>query len=276
MDSRQIGLIPYGDIQFYIPFSTQKNEFAMKWRDTSHDLDFEHESLFDPYAYIDLLNEKRVKEGLKELTYNTKLEKSAHLRAQVILKYNDFSFEGTKSGYSMSDSLTDVGYSNIVYGEFPMTGYYDAQELFDAFLEQPESSKFLLNKDYSEIGVSTFVGELEQCPVQVVVQHLAGYIPPTYTQEEIASWEDAANRLKAVQPGWAKLKEYNELYSERKTEVDRINEIIATRISRYEKIAARMKATQWLSAEEKAWVNEDGKLADEQSKLAQTLNALSQ
>ena len=272
MDSRHLGLISSSDIEYYIPFSKQPDRFASKWRDSSHDRDFEHSSLFDVVKYTELLNQERQKNGLKPLTYQPKLEQSARLRAEVMLKYDDFSFNAPKSGYDMTDAMRDVGYSNTVYGEFPMTGYYDAQELFDAFLAQPDSAKFLLNKDYEEIGVSTFVGQLNSCPVQVVVQHLAGYIPPNYSQAEVSGWRDGLSRLKEVQPGWQKLKEYKEFYDQHKDEVDRINEIINARISHFEKIVARMEANQWLTDEEKTWMKEDSTLADEQNQLAGKLN----
>lgn len=272
MDSRHLGLISREDIEYFIPYAKQATRFASKWRDTSHDRDFEHESLFDVNQYTALLNEEREKNGLEPLTYQTKLEKSARLRAEVMLKYDDFSFNAPKSGYDMTDAMRDVGYVNTVYGEFPMTGYYDAQELFDAFLEQPDSSEFLLNKDYEEIGVSTFIGELNGCPVQVVVQHLAGYIPPNYSEEEITSWRTALKRMQEIQPGWQKLTEYKEFYDQNKVDVDKMNEIIATRLSRFEKIVLRMEANQWLTEEEKNWMKEDTNLAEQQNELADKLN----
>ncbi len=273
MDSRQIGLISVQDVQFYIPYEKQENEFASRWRDSSHDFDMENESLFDVDEFVSLLNQKRRENGLSELKYQPKLERSAQYRAEVMLKYNELDSNAPHSGYSMKDAMNDAGYSNIVYGEFPMIGYYNAEELYDAFMEQPGASEFLLNKDYDEIGVSTFVGELNNCPVQVVVQHLAGYVPPDYSQSEISSWEDGLSRLEKIQPGWEQLKSYNELYSQYKSDIDRINEIIDIRISRFSQILQRMKSNQWLTEEEKRWVKEDTVLAEEQNRLAEKLNA---
>ncbi len=272
MDSRHLGLISTDDIQYFIPFAKQSNRFADNWRDSSHDRDFEHESLFDVMEYTELLNEERRNNGLEPLNYAVKLEKSAQLRAEVMLKYDDFSFNAPKSGYDMSDAMRDAEYVNTVYGEFPMTGYYDAQELFDAFLEQPNSSEFLLNKDYDEIGVSTFIGELNGCPVQVVVQHLAGYIPPNYSESEISSWREGLVRLQEVESGWQKLSEFKEFYDANKTDVDRMNEIIQIRLDRFGIIVSRMEANEWLTEEEKVWMKQDGALAEEQNVLAEKLN----
>src|SRR3989344_1538110 len=186
MDSRQLGLISYNDIEYYIPFEKQQKRFTDKWRDATHDLDTEFESLFDASEYVSLLNKERKKNNLDPLSYEPKLEQSARLRAEAMLKYDDFSFEAKKSGYNMEHAMNDVGYSNIIFGEFPMTGYYTAEELFKAFLERAGARDFLLKPDYDDIGVSTFVGSLNGCPVQVVVQHLAGYVPPNYGSGEIA------------------------------------------------------------------------------------------
>ncbi len=273
MDSRQIGLVSVQDVQFYIPYEKQENEFANRWRDSSHDFDTENESLFNVDDFVFLLNQKRRENDLSELKYQPKLERSAQYRAEVMLKYNEFDSDAPHSGYSMKDAMNDANYSNIVYGEFPMIGYYDAEELYDAFMEQPGASEFLLNKDYDEIGVSTFVGELNNCPVQVVVQHLAGYVPPDYSQSQISDWKDGLSRLRKIQPGWQQLKSYNDLYSQNKSDIDRINEILEIRITRFSQIIQRMETNQWLSEQEKSWVKEDASLAEEQNRLAERLNA---
>ncbi|KKQ38899.1 MAG: Signal peptidase I [Candidatus Roizmanbacteria bacterium GW2011_GWA2_37_7] len=272
MDSRQIGFVSIADILFYIPFEKQEEQYGLKWRDAGHDFDTEHESLFDIDLYLKLLNNERVQHDLDALNYQIKLEQSAKRRAETMLSYNEFDSKASKSGYTMKDAMNDVGYSNIVYGEFPMLGYYDAEELFDAFLEQPGARDFLLNEDYDEIGVSTFVGELNKCPVQVVVQHLAGYIPPNYGSGEIASFKEAIDRLKEIGPGWQRLTSYQEFYQQNKADVDRMNEIITIRISRFEQIEKQMEANKWLTKEQNQWIKDDEQLSQEQNQIADKLN----
>ncbi len=272
MDSREIGLVDSTDIEFYIPFSKQNERFGSLWRDPKNDLSTQHQSLFDVKEYVGYLNEERRKNNLPPLVYEPKLERSARLRAEAMLKYNDFSFEAKQSGYKMEQAMRDAGYSNTVFGEFPMTGYYDAKELFDAFVEQPRSATFLLNKDYDDIGVSTFVGELQGCPVQVVVQHLAGYVPPNYKGEEIQSWRDGLKNLESIKPGWAQIKEAEEFYQKHKTDIDRINELIDQRILRYKQVIKRMDANEWFSSEEKAWIADEEKIGKEQNEIAERIN----
>jgi signal peptidase I len=272
MDSRQIGLVSIEDVQFYIPYQKQPDTFGERWRDASADFEAEHSSLFNTKQFVELLNNARKKRNLSILTYEPLLEQSAKLRARTMLEYDEFDSEAPKSGYDMEDAMADVGYSNTVFGEFPLTGYYDAQELFDAFMEQPGAREFLFNERYEDIGVSTFVGELNGCPAQVVVQHLAGYVPPNYGKAEIAAWKDGLERLRSIQGGWQKLSEYDEFYSEHKVDVDRINEVIAIRIQRFEAIIIRLDANEWMTNEEKAWVAQDASLGEEQNSIAARLN----
>jgi signal peptidase I len=273
MDSRQIGLVSISDIEFYIPYKDQQERFKKNWRDTSSDLTTENSSLFDTKKYVNILNSLRRQNNLPLLRYEPRLERSAYLRAEAILKNNEYGSRSTSSKYSIEDALADASYSNIVYGEFPMFGYYDEQELYDVFMEQKEAKDFLLNKNYEDIGVSTFIGETNGCPVQIVVQHLAGYVPPNYTQLEKNNWRDALTNLRNVQNGWESLKNYDGFYEKNKLDVDRINEIISLRLQRIEQISNKINSNLWLSEEEKKWIEEDEVLGAQQNDLATKLNS---
>ena len=272
LDSRFLGEVTLDDIEFYLPYAEQVEEYGKNWRDTSKDHETAHESLFDVDQYVSLFNTQRLKSGVKPLQYQPKLTASAYKRAAIMLKYDDISFEATKSGYTMQKAFQDVGYSNITYGEFPIIGYYDAQELVDAFFERESSKNFLLGNDYQEIGVTTFVGEMHGCPVQIVVQHLAGYVPPNYSQATVNSWVELLNRLRSVQAGWSELKKNQDFYHNHRADVDRINEVIALRISRVQTVVNRMQSRQWLSEEEKTYLEKDVVLRNEQDGIAQRLN----
>lgn len=274
MDSRHVGLVSLKDVQFYIPYEDQKKQYQSKWRNASDDENSVATSNFQINDYLDLLNKERSKNQLKPLLLQSKLSASAQKRAQIMLEYDDLSFEATRSGYTMQKAMREVGYSNVVYGEFPIIGYYDAQELFDAFMENPNAKSFLLNENYEEIGVSTFVGKMNGCPVQVVVQHLAGYQPPNYKSTDINSWRNALNKLEDVKPGWESVKNSGDFYNEHKQDVDRINEIINLRISRIETIVRRIERNEWLTDEEKRFIEEDESLYEQQNRLADKLNTL--
>ncbi|MFH1535510.1 MAG: signal peptidase I [Patescibacteria group bacterium] len=274
-DSRQdLGFVDTKDIDHVIPFNNQKGVLDKNWRNTDKDFDEISKIKLDKNKYLELLNKKRVESGAKPLTYQSKLEASANARGKAILKYDDFSFEATRSGYTMEQSMADAGYSNITYGEAPTSGYYEAEELIENQFEFPETKKFLLYKDYQEIGIAEVEGELNGCPAQVIVQHFAGYIPPNYKQADIDSWKDVLSNLREIQPGWAKLKDYPNFYNNNKKDIDRINEIISTRTNIAQTVISRMEANQWLTQSEKQLIQQDIELSKEANSLSTKLNSL--
>lgn len=272
LDSRHIGLINYDDIQYYIPFNEQQTEFASRWRDTSNDEDSSFNSELDPEEFVRLLNERRTAIGKEPLALNPKLSQSAELRAKVMLEYNDLSFEASRSGYTIEDSFAEAGYSNVVYGEFPILGYYDAQELIDYFFEYNQAQDFLMRDDYQEIGISSFVGFLNGCPVQIVNQHLAGFVPPDYSAAEIEPWNELVRNLQTIREGWVRLKTTGSFYDENKADIDRINDVIRIRSANAKRIAERMEKNEWLTEAEKQLVEDEKVLFAEQNEIADRLN----
>ncbi len=272
-DSREFGFISYQDIKFVLPLDKQKGVLDKYYRNTSNDLSESSKIKLDEVRYIQLLNKEREKTGAKPLKYQPLLEKSAYKRGDVILKYDDFSFEATRSGYTMQRALNDVGYSNIVYAEEPVLGYYDSNDLLENQLQFPASKKFLLDKQYQEIGIAAVEGTLNGCPTQIIVQHLAGYVPPNYKPSDIEGWQEILNRLKEIQPSWLNLKNNSEFYNSRRKEVDRINDIISTRISNIEGIVATMNSNKWLSKQQIDYMYQDTTLSNEEEALAKKLNS---
>jgi len=272
-DSRyELGLISFQDINHVLPLTKQKGILDKNWRNTSDDLSDNSKIKLDPQEYLNLLNQKRKEANLKPLKYNPKLEKSAQLRAQSIIKFDDFSFEATRSGYTPKKAMDDAGYSNIVSGEVPLSGYYDAQELLDNYFEFASSKKFMLDKDYQDIGIAAIEGSINGCPSQVIVQHLGGYIPPNYSKDELKGWQDNLNNLKNIQSGWQSLKNQEKFYNDNKTDIDRINQIIDTRITNITTIINKMSSNKWLSKDEADYTYQDSKLYDEQQNIAKKLN----
>lgn len=273
-DSREIGFVELSAVNHVLPLKNQKDDLVKYWRDTEKDFDEASKIRLDKAKYLELLNEKRKEVGVIKLEYEPKLELSAKKRGEIVLMFNDFSFEATKSGYTMAKAMRDANYSNIIWNEGIIQGYYEADELIEYLFEFPDWKKNLLfHKQLQEIGIAEVEGKINGCPTQVIVQHFAGYVPPNYKKEVIDSWKMSLSRLKEIQPGWAKLKEYNEFYKKNKQDVDRINEIIALRIANISTIVARMEANQWLTASEEKLVEQDESLYDEQQAIATRLNS---
>jgi len=272
-DSREIGFAPITDIKFVIPFKKQVGNLDKNWHDATNDLEETVKIKLDKEKYLELLNEKRKEVGAKQLKYQPKLEKSAGKRGEVILKYDDFSFDATRSGYTMVKAMNDSGYSNIVWGESFDLGHYEAEELIENQFEFPDSKKFLLEKNYQEFGIAEVEGMLNGCPTQILVQHFAGYIPPNYDQADIESWEKSLNRLREILPSWENIRKSPHLYQDHPDKSERIIQVIQTRISRISAIVTRMRANQWLTNEEKRFTEDDQGLYNEQEELAKQLNS---
>ncbi|MGB9707217.1 MAG: signal peptidase I [Microgenomates group bacterium] len=272
-DSREIGFIEKSDVYYVLPLKDQKGDLVKYWRRTDKDFDDSAKIKLDKEKYLILLNEKRKEFKVRSLKYQKKLELSAQKRGEIILKFNDFSFEATRSGYTMEKAMYDSGYSNIVWGEIPVEGYYEAEELIENQFQFPEDKKFLTDWRFQEIGISEVEGEINNCPTQVIVLHFAGYVPPNYSKEVIDSWRQLLEDLKRIQPGWALLKNYEDFYQRNKNDVDRINDIINQRISMVSQIVSRMEANQWLTAQEKKYIEIDKKLSYEQDEIAERLNS---
>lgn len=270
VDSRNLGLIDDNDIKSYLHYYDQ-GYLKKRWRKSDKTQGL-NSSILDSNRFVDQLNAKRKANNVPELRYDQRLSRSAELRGNNILKFDDFSWEATRSGYTMAKAMADAGYYNIVYGEYPILGYYDAQELIDNIFEDSNGSKFLLNREYQDIGISTFIGELNGCPVQIVVQHLAGYIPPNYNKSDIEGWKNNLSRLREILPSWENIKNYSETYYSNRVKSDRLIEIIKLRILRIERIASRMESNQWLTSEEKVFVDQDKALYDEQVGISKELN----
>lgn len=273
-DSRHdVGLIDDKDIGFILPFDNQKGVWDKNFRDTSRDLDKSSKIHLDKAQYLEFLNSIRREAGLPALKYQQKLEKSASLRGVQILKHNDFSFEATKSGYTIDKAFTDAGYWNPIKGESQLSGYYSSDELIEGIKEFRKTEGIFSDKDIQEIGIAEVQGEINGCPTQVIVQHFAGYVPPNYPQSQVVAFKDVLANLKKISASWGSLKTNSQaFYAANKIDIDRINEIIAIRTRNLEPIVVKVSSDQWLSPADNEYMKEDERLSLEQSQVAERIN----
>lgn len=271
-DSREAGFFDISAITYALPYESQTGEVVKHWRDTKDDFSEQSRITVDKEKYVELLNIKRKEAGAKPLKYQEKLEESAKKRGEVILKFDDYSFEATRSGYTMQKAMRDVGYSNYLWGEAPVSGYFDADELIENQFEFPESKQFLLNAKYQDVGVAEVQQDVNGCPTHVVVQQFAGYVPPNYKKSDIDPWPAILSNLHDIQPGWSDAKNHDDYYQSHKADVDRINEIIVTRINIANSILGKMNSNQWLTDADERSIDQFNALAIEQNTIANRLN----
>jgi signal peptidase I len=266
-DSREIGYVLISDIQTILYYDEQ-NFLSDRWKNGNKSKDV-NVSMLSVSDYVQLVNKLRADNNLKPLKLNSGLTKSAELRANAMLKFDDLSLTATKSGYPMSRSMADAGYGNTIYVEYPVLGYYDANDLYNYVIEISKDKNFLLDKDFQDIGIATVIGNLNNCPVQLVLQQVAGYIPPNYKAETIDSWGRVINNMDEIIPSWEKMKSWQNV---NKNDLNKLIGLLYRRKNNAEAIYYRMKANQWLTSGEEAMVAEDKSLYDQAEILAKKLN----
>jgi signal peptidase I len=272
-DSREIGFAPIKDIRLVLPLEKQKGKLDKNWHDATNDLSDTVKPTIDRNRFVELLNEKRKENGATPVKYEPKLDKSAQIRAESLLKNNTTQQQASYD--VVSSAMSKAGYWNSYVWEWSLEGYYTADELVEDYLERDstDAKNVWFDKKFDDIGIAEVQGSLNGCPTQLIVVHAAGYIPPNYKKEDIESWKTSLSRLREIQPSWSSLKNNSSFYEKNKTDVDRINEIIGVRIANISAIVSKMEANQWLSAAEQRMIDQDKPLYDEQEAIATRLNS---
>lgn len=268
LDSRfSLGLIDSDDIRHVLPLASQEI-YHKYWRSSINDESGANQPTLDVLEFIRLLNSQRETANISRLAYNNLLSNSTQRRAQIMLDTNDFSLEASKSGFTLEKSIQAAGYDNIVFAETLARGYYTAEELLENLLEFPDTKNLILSKDYQDIGLSAVLGNINNCPVQVIVVHLGGYKPPNYKQEDIESWQKLYDNLAEVIPSWERLK------GENVVDQQILNQLLTSlykRKSNIESILSKLKNNRWLNEIEKQMVEDDKRLSSEEENLIDKL-----
>jgi uncharacterized protein YkwD len=121
---------------------------------------------------IDITNRARALNGnLSALKENSKLDFSAEKKLQDMFAKQYFEHT-SPSGVGVSDLGAQVGYEYIIIGEnLALGNFKDDQSLVDAWMASPGHRANILNKRYTEIGVSVGKGTYNGKSVWMAVQH---------------------------------------------------------------------------------------------------------
>lgn len=273
LDSRStLGLVSYTEIDSVIPWDKQKGALTEHWRDTTRDFEESEKIHLDKPRLLEKINALRADSKFKPLAFNQKLEKAAGRRGEVMLKTDDISHEATRSGYTMAKAMKEVGYSNITWSEFPLLGYYDNDEYFEALLEYPKLKKIFVDEDFQDIGIAEISIDVNGCPQHIIVTQFGGYIPPDYDPTTITSWKSALESLRKVYPGWQRLTESGVFYEKHTSDVDRLLYLMDLRIKNISGIVIRMEANQWLTDDQQQYISKDKEYGSEQEQLSEKIN----
>ena len=119
---------------------------------------------------LDQTNTERVKLGLKSLTFNSTLSKSAQLKADDMFT-NNYWAHTSPEGKSPWDFFNNAGYEYSVAGENLAKDFYDTEGLLKAWMNSPTHRESIINPKYQEIGIGVVNGILGGVKTTLVVQH---------------------------------------------------------------------------------------------------------
>jgi len=108
-------------------------------------------------ALESFVNQTRESNGLKPLAESAKLNQAAQLKAENMVANNYFNHT-SPSGISPWYWFTKVGYNYKYAGENLAIGFFDSQEVYQAWLNSPEHRANIVNPNYTEVGTAVLSG----------------------------------------------------------------------------------------------------------------------
>ena len=104
-----------------------------------------------------MVNQTRQSVGLQPLAENSQLDRAAQLKAQNMVQDNYFDHT-SPSGISPWYWFSQAGYNYKYAGENLAIGFFDSQEVYDAWLNSPSHKANILNPNYTEVGTAVLSG----------------------------------------------------------------------------------------------------------------------
>lgn len=268
-DSREFGPVKYSEIESVLPLNEQKGTLDKNWHDTTNDLMETSKPVIDVNRFVELLNQKRKENGAVTIKHEPKLDISAEIRGENMLKNNSLQQEVTYD--TIVNAMSKVGYWNSYVWEWRIEGYYAADELIEDYLERDstDAKNVWFDKKFDDIGVAEVQGTLNGCPTQIIVIHAAGYIPATYEPKVLESWRNSLNNLNKIIPSWEKAKGWSSMNQQ---DLAHLLDLLYRERTIATNILAKEEARQWLSKADNDSIEEYNRLANESQALANKLN----
>jgi uncharacterized protein YkwD len=151
----------------------------------------------DPRDVITYINNERMKVGSPPLRTNKLLSIAAQKRADVILKYQNFSHHDPHEHIQLDTVLPMVSYPFRFATENIGMGDSSAYGFVNGFMSSPSHKANLLNPELEETGVAIVTGAYQQYYVNIAVQLFA--IPATKEQYLGYTDEDRENYKKLLE-----------------------------------------------------------------------------
>jgi uncharacterized protein YkwD len=126
-------------------------------------------------ALESFVNETRQSQGLQPLSENEQLDQAAQLKAENMVQDNYFDHT-SPTGITPWFWFLKVGYKYKYAGENLAIGFFDSQEVYDAWLNSPSHKANIVNPNYTEV-VTAILSGFGQGNTIVVVQEFGSQQP---------------------------------------------------------------------------------------------------
>lgn len=127
----------------------------------------------DPQDFINAVNAERVKNGAKPLRVSVQLMKAAQMRADAILKHQNFSHQDPYEGVILTSVLPKVNYHYAYAAENIGMGGTSGPNFVDGFMHSTSHRYTLLDPNLVDTGAAIVEGPYNQYYVNIAVQLFA-------------------------------------------------------------------------------------------------------
>jgi len=127
------------------------------------------------FALENFINQTRQAVGLNPLKPNEKLNQAAQLKAENMIQ-NQYFNHTSPSGLTPWFWFTKAGYTYKYAGENLAVGFYESEEVYNAWLNSPSHKANIINPNYTEVGTAVLKGFGGDNTI-VVVQTFASPLP---------------------------------------------------------------------------------------------------
>lgn len=124
----------------------------------------------NPRDIITYVNEERMKRGVRPLRVNETLMKASQMRAEVIVKHQNFSHQDPYEGIQLDTVLPILKYPYKYASENIGMGDQTGRQFVNGFMNSPPHRANLLNPELVETGVAIVSGPYKQYYVNIAVQ----------------------------------------------------------------------------------------------------------
>lgn len=155
--------------------------------------------IVDPRDIITYINEERMKRAARPLRVSDVLTKAAQMRANTIMKHQNFSHQDPFEGIQLDTVLPLLGYPFSWASENIGMGDSTARAFVTGFMNSPSHRANLLNPQLVETGVAVSSGPYQQYYVNIAVQLFAIPVDRStflgYTEKDVDEYKELLDEI---------------------------------------------------------------------------------